>query len=82
MRDVDKQRNSTWKKGLLLQEIEKILEEHPSYRMLGPSFVCPTCVVDKICEDARFIQSVDDLDIPGLRHELRARFFNVVKNCV
>lgn len=32
---------------------EFYLSEHPSLRMLGPSFVCADCIIDKICADSK-----------------------------
>ncbi len=61
-------------KDELLKERDTYMREHPSYRMLGPSVVCPVCVIDKLCSEARFFQSVDDLSIVGLRPELKDRF--------
>ena len=42
--------------------------------------MCPSCVIEKICSEARFFHSVDDLNIVQLRPELKMRFFNVVCN--
>ena len=62
----------------LFEERAKIVEEHPAYAMLGESFVCPSGVILKLCEQARYISKVEDIDIFCLRTELRDRFFNVV----
>ena len=62
-------------KAALLREVDMYIEEHPSYRMLGRDFVCPSCVIEKICSEARFFNSVDDLNIVLLRPELKMRFF-------
>lgn len=67
-------------KAALLREVDMYIEEHPSYRMLGRDFVCPSCVIEKICSEARFFNSVDDLNIVLLRPELKMRFFNVFCN--
>ena len=47
----------------LVRSVEKFSDEHPSFKMLGCSFVCPGPVIDKICAEARFITSIDDLNI-------------------
>ena len=44
-------------KAKLVEEHEKILLEHPSYRMIGINFVCPDIVIDlsiniKICTES------------------------------
>lgn len=67
-------------KAALLREVDMYIEEHPSYRMLGRDFVCPSCVIEKICSEARFFNSVDDLNIVLLRPELKMRFFYVFCN--
>ncbi len=64
--------------GMLAQGEGDLVEEHTSYRMLGPAFVCPECVVDKVCSEARFLHTVADLNSLGLRLELRNQFFDVV----
>ena len=52
-----------------------VMAQHPSFHTLGPSFVCPDYVIDKICTEAQCFRSVEDLDIIGLRPELRMPFF-------
>ncbi len=50
---VDDDLRSTLKDALL-QERDKCLRKHPSYKMLGSGFVCPVRVIDKLCSEARF----------------------------
>ena len=54
----------------------------PHYYMSHYSFVCPDCVIDRICEQARFIKSEEDLDVVGLRPELKSIFFAAIISIV
>ena len=54
-------------KAKLVEEHEKILLKHPSYRMIGINFVCPDIVIDKICEQSKYFSSVEDIKIYGVR---------------
>ncbi len=38
------------------------MHEHPSFQMLGRNFVCADSVIDKICLEAKFITSTEDLN--------------------
>lgn len=62
----------------LVAERESYLSEHPSLRMLGPSFVCADCVIDKICADSRFISSIEDLGIISIGPDIKSRFLRVI----
>lgn len=77
LRLVDKTLESELVSGLL-NERENYMQEHLSFRMIGPEFVCPLSVIYSICSQARFIHTVDDLrEHFGLRPDLRERFFLV-----
>ena len=66
-------------KSDLFKEREKVLEEYPSYRMLGSSFICSDSIISELCSKAKFVKSVDDLNnVCGLRPELSLRFFSVM----
>lgn len=67
-------------KDALLKGVEAFMEEHPSFKMFGRSFVCPECIINKICDEARFFKSRDDFNIVGLRPELRDPFFKIFCN--
>ena len=69
-------------KTRLLEEREKIMDENPSYRMVGHNFVCPDAVIAELCKQAKYITSVDDLNIFCLRPQLRSRFLKVVMDAV
>ena len=65
-------------KGALLKAVDAYMAEHTSFLMLGRNFVCPECIIDEICREARFFKSMDDLNITGLRPELKNTFFNII----
>ena len=65
-------------KANLVRERDAYLQSHPHYYMSHYSFVCPDCVIDRICEQARFIKSKEDLDVVGLRPELKSIFFAAI----
>ena len=69
-------------KNGLVKVVDNVLEDHPSYKMLGRSFVCPTSVIDKICTEARYINSIDDLNIIGVRPEIKNALYCVVCSVV
>ena len=62
----------------LKAEREAYMMEHPSFRMLGSSFVCPDSAIDKICHDAKFIVSIEDLGIIHIQSDVKARFLRVI----
>ena len=66
----------------LEQERDKIMAEKPSYRILGPQYVCADSIIQEICSRAKYITSIDHLDIAFLRPELRVRFYTIVMNIV
>ena len=59
-------------------EREAYIFDHPSFRMLGPNFVCPNSVIDKICLDAKFITCIEDLNTVIVAAEVKSRFLRVV----
>ena len=83
-----KKRRAHWKvtevledtlKNRLIQERKKYVQDHPVFIMIGEKAVCPNCVIDAICKEARFVQSKEDiLAILGLRPELQDVFVNVI----
>lgn len=63
----------------LLEERQKYVFDHPMFAMIGEKAVCPNCVIDKICKEARFIRTKEDIsDIVGLRSELQDIFLTVI----
>jgi len=75
--------DENWKatlKGALSKAVDDYIASHPAFRMLGRSFVCPDCVIDRVCDEARFAKSADDLNIVGIRPELKNDFYIIVCN--
>ena len=63
----------------LLEERQKYVCDHPMFAVIGEKAVCPNCVIDKICKEARFIRTKEDIsDIVGLRPELQDTFLSVI----
>ena len=58
---------------------EEVLEEHPSFRMLGVNFFCPDSTIKKLCEEAKFVTSADNFTV-FVRPELRDKFFRAILN--
>jgi len=67
-------------KANLEAERESYISEHPSLRMLGPSFVCADSVIDKICCDSKFIASIEDLSTINIGPDIKSRFLIVILN--
>ena len=67
-------------KANLEAERESYLSEHPSLRMLGLSFVCADCIIEKICADSKFISSIEDLGTISIGPDIKFRFLEVILN--
>ena len=55
--------------------------DHPMFAMISETAVCPNCIIDKICKEARFIWTKEDISISnivGLRPELQDTFLTVI----
>ena len=71
-------------KKRLLQERDSIVDSDISYKILGKDLLIPTKCIDVLCMQARFISSINDISVPGLRQEFVSRFFTImmeVLNC-
>ena len=67
----------------LLEERQKIIEENPSFKMIGANYICSDVVISNLCDKASFIRDVDDIStMHSLRPALRERFFNVIMDTV
>ena len=77
-RKVDKAAEERLRQGLKAER-EAYMKEHPSFQMLGENFMCDDAAIDKICQDARFISSAEDLHIVNIRPEVKSRFFAVIQ---
>ena len=56
--------------------------ECPSYEILGSQHVCPDSVIAELCLRAKYVTSVDHLEMSFLRPELKSRFNDVMMNIV
>lgn len=59
---------------------EEVYNERPSFSIVGIRFLCPDSTIDKICKEAKFIESIEDLSSLRIRPELKERFFNVISD--
>ena len=59
-----------------------MLAEKPAYQMIGVNFICSDALICEICEGAKFISTLEDMDIYCLRPELKERFFNIIMDVV
>ena len=67
----------------LKEERTKFMVDHPSFVIVGEMAVCPDCVIDYVCKDARFIKTKEDLNnVSGLCPELQDAFLRVVVDVV
>ena len=66
-------------KRALVCEREKVMNEFPGYKMMGSSFLLSDNTIRELCDIAKTVRSVDDLDtVVSLRPELKNRFFHVL----
>ena len=56
---------------------QQVLEEHPSFRMVGVNFICPESTIKKLCSEAQFAANADDFSV-HIRPELKEKFFSVI----
>lgn len=56
---------------------EDFLDKHPSFRIVGIDFVCTNLAIEKLCEEAKYLHSADDIPME-IRPELRDIFFSVI----
>lgn len=66
----------------LQDERDKIIQQHPAFRMIGRNFVLSDSGIAEICKDAKFVCTSSDLPLYCIRPEFRDRIFNVVVEMV
>ena len=66
----------------LVAERKKLLSAHPSYRMIGPDFVCSDAAIGGLCQQAKYCNNIDDVDTYHIQPESRDRIFNVLMETV
>ena len=77
IRKVDKDLEEKLRENLKAAR-QAYIQEHPSFQMLGPNFVCADSAIDKICQNAKFISSVEDLNFVTVRPEIKSKFLRVI----
>lgn len=80
-KDVNEDCKATLRTSLN-KAVDEYMESNPSFKMLGRSFVCPYCVIDKICSEARFVQSEHDINFVELRPDLKETFYRIVSTAL
>ena len=73
-RVVDQQLSDSLKERLV-ETRDAFVEEIRNFQMIGSSFVCPMSVIEDICSNARFIDSVDSLRAYAIHPQLQPRLF-------
>ena len=82
VRDVDDELKADLKEKLF-KERELYIQKHPCYKMVGADFVCSSVVIDDICADARFINSVDSISTYyDIHPEMQSIFFTVIMDAL
>lgn len=66
----------------LIEERKKILAERPGFGFLGLDSICPDVTIDELCKQSRYISSVNDMQLFGIKPEFKSRFFDIVKTVV
>ena len=56
---------------------EEVLDEHPSFKMVGADFFCPASSIKKLCTEAEFASEAKDFSV-YIRPELKDKFLNVI----
>lgn len=63
----------------LITAREQVLEEHPSFRMVGVNFLCPDASIKKLCKEAEFATNPQHFSVE-IRSELRDIFFGALSS--
>ena len=60
----------------------RLLAERDAYdnhfSMIGSSFLCPDSTVAEVSAQAKYVNTIDDIRLFGIRPELKKRFFNTI----
>ena len=74
VRKVNKHQEESLK--LRLQAERDSLDD--GFSMIGSSFFCPDSTIVEVCAQAKFVQTIEDMHVFGIRSELKRRFFNSI----
>lgn len=77
VRVVSKEVGVTLRKRLL-RERAVITSSTLGYQMLGQEVILPTKCIEQLCKKARYIKSIDDIRLPGIRTSLLERLYIVI----
>lgn len=77
VRKIDDSQVSAMKLRLEIERA-KYITEHTTLGILGAQLVCPDSVIKMICNSAKFISVIEDMDLFCLRHQLKDPFFNAI----
>lgn len=67
-------------KAKLVAVREEVLSEKPAFRMVGIGLLCPDSTIDELCKQAKYIDSVEDVSLFGIRSELKEKFFKAISD--
>ena len=66
-------------RAALIAARDQIVDLSIGFKMLGTEVVCSTKVINDVCKNVAYIESVEDLKIiKGLRTDLYHHFYNVI----
>ena len=75
-------------KVILKEKLSKarddLLERISDFYMVGASFLCSDSVIDKLCDDAKYIEEIEDMpaELFGIWSELKPTFYQIIcENC-
>ena len=63
---------------------DEFLERRSDFYMVGASFLCSDDVVDKLCDEAKYIGAIEDIpaELFGIWPDLKDMFFQIIcENC-
>ena len=67
-------------KDKLVTARNSFLQQQDDFCAVGIQFICSDSVIDKLCEQAKFIQNIDDFPVElfGIRQEIKHTFFSII----
>ena len=54
----------------LVEEREKLMSEHPGYRMIGPDFVCSDAAIGELCQEVVLQSFFHPCSVAGVKLQL------------
>lgn len=67
-------------KDKLVTARNSLFQQQDDFCAVGVQFFCSDSVIDKLCEQARFVENVDDFpdELFGIRKEIKHIFFSII----